>query len=140
MSLEMNEDPKVNDEPRILIVDDDEIMRTLLGDVLAEAGYAVETVEDGGQAVKRFSLQPAQLLIVDIFMPRKDGIETIQELKSQYPALKIIAISSGGLTSEMEFLDHAQFFGADQTFSKPLDFDKMLEAVRELVGPGQSSL
>jgi len=124
---------------RILVVDDDEIMRTLLASTLTGAGYTVEESEDGRQAVKQLSVKPADLVIVDIFMPGKDGIETIQELKSNYHDLKIIAISGGGLTREMVFLNHAQIFGADRTFTKPLDWEAMLEAIRELVGPGDAS-
>lgn len=121
--------------PRILIVDDDEQIRELLYAVFDGAGYEVATAADGGQGLKSFRKRSADLLIVDIFMPVKEGLETLLELKRGKPTLKSIAISGGGLTGEMEFLQHAQTFGADRAFAKPLDLKALLSAVRELLGP-----
>jgi len=125
--------------PRILLIDDDQMVRQLLRAILEEAGYEVEEAADGRQGLDFFRQLPFDLVIVDIFMPNVDGLETIIEMKESHPDMKSIAISGGGLTAEMEFLSYAQTFGADRIFSKPLDMRAFMKAAEELVGPGGNS-
>ena len=124
---------------RILVVDDDPQVRELLCSILERAHYRVDEAEDGRQAVGRFRQNLADLLIVDIFMPVKEGIETILDLKQASPSLKVIAISGGGLSGDLEFLEHARTLGADRALTKPLNFVELLAAVRDLVGAGEES-
>ena len=68
-------------------------------------------------------------------MPHKEGIETILEIREIHPEVKSIAISGGGLTGDLELLNHAETFGALKTFTKPLDLEEILKTVREMIGP-----
>jgi DNA-binding response OmpR family regulator len=120
--------------PRILLIDDDDQLRGLLKAIMEGVGYVVDTASDGAQGVKKFRQNRADLAIVDIFMPEKEGLETIVELKQIDPNVKAIAISGGGLTMDMEFLDHAKTFGADHTMEKPLDPQELLNMVHQMVG------
>ncbi len=79
------------------------------------------------------SEEPADLVIVDILMPSKDGIETIKEFARDFPEVKIIAISGGGLMTPQEYLGMAKKLGADVTLTKPFEPEELLEAIRELL-------
>ncbi len=128
-----------SDMARILLIDDDRLVRQLLRTVLEDVGHVVEEATDGRQGLKKFHQEPFDLVIVDIFMPRVDGLQTIIEMKESHPHMKSIAISGGGLTKEMAFLSYAKTFGADRIFSKPLDMKEFMKATEELIGPGVSS-
>jgi DNA-binding response OmpR family regulator len=124
---------------KILVIDDEESLRMLLREALERQGYEVEVAADGCEGTRLFRQRRADLVIVDLFMPKKDGIETIIEIQQACSGVRTIAISGGGLTGAMEFLTHAQALGASRTFAKPFDLEQLLEAVRELVGPGAVS-
>ncbi len=120
---------------RILVIDDDEIVRELLLDILAHAGYEVVEARDGEEGIRLFRNEPADLVITDLIMPNKEGIESIIEIRRDFPDVTIIAISGGGHISPSAYLEIASRFGVQRTFAKPFLPDKILEAVRELVGP-----
>src|SRR3954462_13825678 len=80
---------------RILIIDDNEQLRAFCREVLEAEGHVVDDAPDGDVGVQMFNQHPSDLVLCDIFMPNKDGIETIQELTAQYFGVKIIAISGG---------------------------------------------
>jgi len=118
---------------RILVIDDDVQVRQLLRLILEQAGYEVLDAGDGNEGMKLFSMEPTDLVITDIIMPEKEGIETIRELQRDYPEVKIIAISGGGRVSAEDYLRTAECFGVDRTFAKPLKREELLEAIRELL-------
>ena len=118
---------------KILIIDDDIQFRKMLRQVLERAGYEVSEAEDGNEGTRVYETEPIDLVITDLIMPKKEGIETISELKKKYPYIKIIAISGGGRVGPESYLTFAEKLGALYTFSKPLDRDKVLEAVHELM-------
>jgi CheY-like chemotaxis protein len=125
---------------RILIIDDDQEQRQLFATVLTDAGYAVVQAAEGQAGVALYRQAPCDLIITDIFMPNEDGIETIFELKSRWPHVKIIAISGGGRWAQYgnvvgpdEPLDMATHFGADRTLKKPVKIQTFLESVAELL-------
>lgn len=120
---------------RILVIEDDAIVRELLQDILAHAGYEVVGARDGKEGIRLYRNEPADLVITDLIMPEKEGIETIMELRRDFPHLKSIAISGGGHISPSTYLEIAKQFGVQRTFAKPFLPDEILEAVRELVGP-----
>ena len=121
---------------RILVIDDEEQIRSMLRMMLEDAGYEVEDASDGNIGIMVFREKPADVIIIDILMPEKEGIETIMELRQDFPGIKIIAISGGGrFKSPTTFLTMAEHFGADRTFTKPIDRDALLSAVQELLGP-----
>jgi DNA-binding NtrC family response regulator len=118
---------------RILVVDDDEQVRAMLRRTLEREGYEVEEAADGQVALDAHRRQAADLLIVDIVMPEKEGLETIFELRRDDPGVKVIAISGGGHLAPQGYLDTAARFGAQRTFAKPVDRDQLLTAIRELL-------
>ncbi|MDM8552269.1 response regulator [Desulfobacterales bacterium HSG2] len=120
---------------RILVIDDEEQVRSMLRMTLEDAGYEVEDAPDGDMGVRLFREKPTDVIITDILMPEKEGIETILELRRDFPGIKIIAISGGGrFRSPNTFLTMAEHFGASRIFSKPLRQRELLSAVRELAG------
>ena len=118
---------------RILVVDDDIGIREMLQKCLRRAGYDVSIAPDGNAALKLHWASPADLLITDIIMPDKDGIETIMEFQRHSPRVRIIAISGGGKIEGNEYLSIAKMLGAEKTLPKPFELREMLEAVRELL-------
>ncbi len=119
---------------RILVIDDDELIRDTLRDVLEEAGYRVVEARDGAMGVRKHKANPCDLVITDIIMPEKEGLETIVELKRDYPQLRIIAVSGGGRVQKFDFLSLAEQFGADRILQKPFKNTELLETVRTLLG------
>jgi len=88
---------------------------------------------NGKIGAKLFREDRTELIITDIFMPEKEGLEIIKELKKDSPTLKVIAISGGGRKRDFRFLEMAETFGADRSFSKPFERQEILEAIQELV-------
>lgn len=124
---------------RILVIDDDPNIRQMLHHMLEREGFEVATASNGNEALALFRSQPADLVITDIIMPEKEGIETIRELKSDFPDAKIIAISGGGRVGPSDYLKMAKLLGAQRTISKPFDRSEMLAAVKEVMGLTKSS-
>jgi CheY-like chemotaxis protein len=117
---------------RILVIDDNTPFRELLALVLLRAGYEVADAADGLEGVRMFRQKPADLVIMDIFMPEKEGMEAIQELRRDFPEVKIIAITGGGAgISGGQILQMAREFGAIDGMQKPFDIEKFLEAVEK---------
>lgn len=118
---------------RILIVDDEDALRSLLSRALQKAGYEVATAANGAAAVEQFRAQPADLVITDLVMPEKEGIETILELRQLQPGLKIIAMSGGGYMEAQDYLQMAGKLGAMGTLSKPFTAQRVQQLVAELL-------
>ena len=117
----------------ILIMEDDDQFRRVLRVMLETSGYQVTDAADGEAGLSLYRKAPTDLIIVDIFMPWKEGLETIIELKEDFPDVKIIAISGGGRGGHLKYLDRARFFGAQKSLDKPFKKKEMLEAVGELL-------
>lgn len=115
---------------RILVVDDDEAIRQTIRRILVAADHEVTEAVDGSDGLKKFRKDPPDLVIVDIFMPNKEGIETIVELRALSPGIPIVAMSGGGRVKELGFLKAAEKFGANATLQKPFRNSELLEAVR----------
>ncbi|MBD3420206.1 MAG: response regulator [Chitinivibrionales bacterium] len=118
----------------ILIVDDDEIMRTMLQDMLAIEGYAVDCAPDGAVVQHMLKNQSYDLIVTDIVMPEKEGIETIIHIRKAHPDLPVIAISGGGRMAPGDYLEVAQGLGVNFTFAKPLDRKEFVAAVKSCLG------
>ncbi len=121
--------------PQIIVIDDDDQVRLMLGMILEKAGYVVETAPNGLAGMDAQRLDPASLIITDIIMPEQEGIETVVELQREFPATKIIAISGGGSLDPSTFLTLAEDLGASCTFCKPVRHSALLSAIRGLIGP-----
>ena len=112
---------------RILIIDDDEIMRTVLSDVLQTAGYEVTVAEDGDQGLQFYRDDPTDLVITDVVMPKQSGVWVVTKIMEENPKARIIAMSAGGEGSD--FLRMTKILGAVQTLQKPVLSDALIEAV-----------
>ncbi len=119
----------------ILVADDDDQVRMLLKRVLVKAGYEVSEARNGNEAVRLFKQRPAALLITDLIMPDKEGIETIQEFRRNQTPVKIIAMSGGGRLDQNMYLSMAKKIGADRVLSKPFMPQELLKVVQELIVP-----
>jgi CheY-like chemotaxis protein len=119
---------------QILIIDDDEQLRDLLSQILERAGYLVREAVDGAAGLKLFRSEPADLVITDLIMPEKEGMELIMELRLQWPDVPLVAISGGGRSGPRNYLTMAKQLGARQTVSKPFSRDEILQAVRDALG------
>jgi DNA-binding response OmpR family regulator len=118
---------------RILVMDDEVQIRTMLRQLLERSGYDVVDAPNGKVGMELHGEEPADLVIVDILMPSKDGIETIKELTRHFPEVKIIAISGGGVLPQQEYLAMAKGLGAMCALAKPIEREELLEAIRELL-------
>ncbi len=116
---------------RILIIDDESQIRSMLRLMLERVGYEVMEAADGMEGIRQYRDNPADLIITDLIMPNKDGIGMIIELKKEFPAVKIIAMSGGGVNRPEGYLDGAKKLGATRTLTKPIDRDEMLSAVKD---------
>jgi DNA-binding NtrC family response regulator len=118
---------------RILVIDDEEQLRIVLRQMLEKEGYEVEEAPEGAAGLKLLHAHPVDVLMTDIFMPGKEGIETIREVRKRYPAVKIIAFSGGGRGGRMEMLVNAKFLGAHRTLTKPFTREELRKAVRAVL-------
>jgi len=121
---------------RILVVDDNIEVREMLKQYLERAEFEVLVAPDGKEALKLHHATPAELIITDIVMPEKEGLETIMEFRKRFPLVKVIAISGGGKVEANEYLEIAKALGAHKTFAKPFELGGLLEEVRKLLPKG----
>ena len=118
---------------RILIIDDEPQIRSMLKLMLERDGYEVVEAPDGVAGIKVYRQNPADLIITDLIMPNKDGIGMIIELKKEFPDVMIIAMSGGGLNKPDGYLKGAKKLGAACTLTKPIDREEMLKAVKDIL-------
>ena len=118
--------------PRILVVDDNEDLRTTIQALLQADGFEVAVAADGEAALIQNKSRPADVVVTDLFMPDKDGIETIIELKKLYPNIKIVAMSGWTSTQGSDYLQVAREIGAAVTLQKPFDPAELSRVVRAL--------
>lgn len=117
----------------ILVIDDDEQVRTLVGRFISGAGFAVEMADNGVTGLAAMRRAPADVVITDIIMPEKEGVETIMELRRDFPDAKIIAMSGGSPQMQADLpLRLARTLGADRILHKPFTRDALLNLVNEL--------
>jgi len=119
---------------KILIIDDDEQILPMLAHAMELAGYAAVTALDGREGQRLLEKQHFDLVITDLIMPEREGMETITYIKKNFPAIKIIAISGGGRIGPETYLPPALELGADRAFAKPFAIEDLTAAVRQLLG------
>jgi YesN/AraC family two-component response regulator len=115
----------------ILIIDDEPQIRSMVRLILERSGYGVMEAADGLEGITRFREKPADLIITDLIMPNRDGIGMIIELKKEFPEVKIIAMSGGGLNRPEGYLRGAMKLGAACTLAKPINRQDLLRAVKD---------
>lgn len=120
---------------RILVIDDDKFVRTSIRAVLESVGYEVAEAGDADTGIGLQRASSFDVIIVDLVMPQKEGLETIRELKGDYPDLPIIAISGGGEIIRKNFVQAAKLFGATSTLEKPFGGEDLLNAIEGILHP-----
>ena len=116
---------------KILIIDDDFRIRNLFRLWLEREGFEVFEAENGMEGVRIQRNNPMDLIICDLIMPVQEGIETISQIKNEYPDIGIIAISGGGKIGPDSYLKVAQQLGAWRVFTKPVDMRLMIKTIKE---------
>jgi len=119
---------------RILVVDDDPSIRGALHVALAKAGYSVVQARNGEEAIRLWRDQAADLVITDLHMPERNGLELILDLAALGVRTPIIAMTDGGLTKQMGLLGDARLFGAVRTVPKPFRLEEVMAVVDQLLG------
>lgn len=119
---------------RVLLIDDDVELLRQMSAAFATAGYAVRAAPDGQIGMARFKAEPAELVVCDIIMPTREGVETILGLRRAWPELKIIAISGGYRLGPAVFLDLARHVGANEALEKPFRLAALVAAADRLLG------
>lgn len=128
---------------KIIVIDDDEAMRDVLVEILEREDFEVSVASNGDEGLQLLREGGADLVITDVIMPRKNGINTAHEIRKEFPDTRIIVISGGGNITPMEYepaaitttayLALASVTGADVTLTKPFERKELLNAVKELI-------
>ncbi|MBL6945085.1 MAG: response regulator [Rhodospirillales bacterium] len=120
---------------RVLIVDDEAMVRDLLADVLSEAGYQAVIAPTWDMGETGFDEIGYSLVITDIFMPGRDGLEVIRDIQANWPEVKILAISGGWQNTTPERATGAATkLGATASLQKPFSPKELISKVEELIG------
>jgi CheY-like chemotaxis protein len=120
---------------RVLVVDDEAEVRAAVRAMLAGAGYEVAEAGDGAEAVRTLRRSPADVVVCDLFMHGKDGLELIRELRGGFPGVKVIAMSGGGADGALDLLPLALQLGASGVLYKPFDQVVALAAINRALRP-----
>ena len=118
----------------ILIIDDDEQIRAFLRRVLEAAGYMVTEAPNGQEGLRQFRQTPTALVITDLLMPDRDGLEVTMALHRESPTVKIIVLTGG--SGQRDFLEVAKLLGAHRTMKKPVTITELLQAVQQELQEG----
>ena len=119
---------------RVLVIDDDVDVREMICKMLAGGDFDVLAAANGKEGMKIIKNDPEiNIVITDLIMPEKEGIETIQEIKRDFPHIRILAISGGGRGSAQNYLALAKGMGANLTLNKPFVKHELLRAVNEIL-------
>lgn len=124
---------------KILVIDDDPFIRDVLKQTLERSGYSVALAENGEAGLETFNGDEFDLVITDLIMPKKEGVETIAELKKSSPQTKIIAISGGYRLPAENYLKIATTLGVDGTLIKPFEKLDLLRKVETVLGGDQGA-
>jgi CheY-like chemotaxis protein len=111
---------------KILVIDDDHLVRYTLSKILSSNGHQVTTASDGQRAMTVLRDELPDVVVTDIIMPEQEGIETIVKIRHDHPEVKIIAISGGGRIRNVDFLEMARSLGADEVIQKPFEAEELL--------------
>jgi CheY-like chemotaxis protein len=123
----------------IIIVDDDPTVRAIAVEFLRDGDHAIVEAADGNEALRILKAVPIDLMVLDMLMPQKDGLETLMEVRQLYPDMRILAISSGGSMDANYLLAVARTLGADAVLSKPLTAARFRRMVDDLLTPASAS-
>ncbi|MBP8116276.1 MAG: response regulator [Nitrospira sp.] len=116
----------------ILIVDDQESIRQLMREILEAAGYRVDEASTGREGLAHYRRARADLILMDIFMPDGDGLESLVTLRQEFPACRVVAITgSKGMLGPVDFLHVAKILGAKNVLGKPFAVSDLLGIIAD---------
>ncbi len=119
---------------KILVIDDDQQFNSMVCMILVDAGYDVKSATNGMEGLKMFMKERPDLVITDLYMPEKEGLEAIMELRQTDKTVKILLVSGGSPHMKMsEMFTMAGMFGADAVLPKPFSIGTFLEKIKELL-------
>lgn len=118
---------------RILLVDDDVAIRDLYKEALEEEGFTVSTASDGALALRSLKNEPFDLVISDVVMPEKEGIELLSEIRKSFPSLPVIIYSGKFKSGPLDILDLAKRLGAEEVLAKPFRLNELICSVQRVV-------
>lgn len=121
---------------RILLVDDDDPFRHMLAITLTKMGHEVMEARDGREGLQLSAAEPPDIVITDLIMPEKEGLETIGTLRRTQPEVKIIAMSGGSRDTGIDYLSVAKRLGAMRTLEKPFLPEELAEAIQAVTSGG----
>jgi len=123
---------KVKPMAHVLLIEDNSDLLTLWAEALEDEGFDVRTATSGVRGVEIAGQENFDVVVTDILMPDKDGIETLLAIRRDNPNAKTIVVSGGGATGNTSFLEMAEKLGASATMQKPVDLNDLTAAIREL--------
>jgi DNA-binding NtrC family response regulator len=118
---------------RIIVIDDDASLRLTVRRALEKEGHEVLEAEEGERGLELLAAEPPDILITDVFMPGQDGIVTLVRMRKEFPGIKVIVMSGGGMDGRLDFLEDARMLGAVATLRKPFGLDDVRRVVREVL-------
>lgn len=118
---------------KLLIIDDDDQLRAFLTEALTDEGFDVVSASDGNEGLNCIAEENPDLVITDIVMPEKEGVEVIMALKNNHSAIPVIAISGGNLGNANSYLKMAKKLGADVVLTKPFKLDELTIEIDKLL-------
>ncbi len=120
---------------RILLVDDDVLVRDSITFALEDAGHSVVPAANGNEGLAALQREDFDLVVLDILMPEREGIETIREIRKTWTTLPVLAMSGGDKTGWTDFLRMASILGATDTLAKPFTASELVARIARLIGP-----
>jgi CheY-like chemotaxis protein len=128
----------------ILVIDDDEMVRSTVKAMLESRGHAVAVAVDGEDGLRQVQQRPFDLVLCDIFMPNKDGIGTLREVRRADSAMPVIVMTGGspnagriGERTDVDYLHMARLLGATRTIGKPFTIKQLIDLVNEALAEGK---
>ena len=118
---------------RVLVIDDDPQLLKLYHKKLSAEGFEISLATNGKEGIDLYRRELPDLVVTDLVMPEKEGLEMIQELKQEFPDVKIIAVSGGGRNDPTAYLKVAGYIGAQRTFTKPIDWQELIQEMSCLI-------
>lgn len=116
----------------IVVADDNPVLERAFGDILEAAGYKVAVVGSGSGAIKAVVDGNVSTVLVDLFMPEMDGLETLLSVKKQSPSTSVVVMTGGGARGRLDVLEAAKAFGADGVIMKPFTAEQLVSIIKPL--------
>lgn len=124
---------------RVLLIDDEQMVRKIVRKMLERSGHEVTEAENGRLGLDQLKTGTFDLVITDIIMPEMEGVETLMTVREQYPSVKVIAMSGGGRTGNIDFLSAAEKLGASAILHKPFTLGSLTTAIETTFGAQKAS-